>query len=295
MAKTLATVTTEVQTRLGDTAASLWSAAEIQRYLIEGYSAIAFRTHCFWKEQFINDAAATANITAEWERQYVSTVHGVFTFTGGTENSWEREYVTGPLLGPSNHTADWEATNGYAPFVGKAVYELPSDLIQIERATWDNYRIDPLNSAELQLANSRYLFETGNPRGYLMDGDGLRKLRKWPIPSASATGTTSNFKIEFSRQGSSVSDATDEFELPGRYSKYLRHYACWRCLEREGKGQDLPLANFWKTLYEAGIGRMLERKRLFRQRRIVTLKQFGRTRTAPPLARLPWQYGRVVG
>jgi len=293
VAKTLSAVATEVQVRLGDTAAAVWTAAEIKRYLKEAYAIIAARTECFWKEEALNDAASTANITQPWEEQYLptgSTLLGVFTYTA----DWELDYIEGSVYGPTNHTATWEITNSYVPFIGKGAYDLPDALIQIERATWDNRRIDPLFSSELENLDAQYHTRTGSPQGYIMDKDGLRILRKVPVPSASASGSDNNFKIEYTRKGTAVSADGDSFELPNRYTKYLRHYACYRCLEREGLGQDMGLAEFYRGRYEAGVGRMFRRKQLFNQRRNVVMGGSSERLSRPPLARMPFHYGRVV-
>jgi len=268
----------------------VWTAAEIKRYLKECYSIIAARTECFWNGDFLDDKANTCNITAEWERDlHPGDVLGVFNFTGAFE---EEMMPGGPALGPCNHTAAHETED--LAFIGKAVYDLPTDLIRIERATWDNRRIDPLYSSELEPLDAQYHTRKGNPQGYVMDKDGLRVLRKVPIPTAETTATTNNFKIEYIRKGSAVSADGDTFELPDRYTKYLRHYACWRCLEREGPGQDLQLGAFWKNLYESGVARMIRRKQLFNQRRNVVMGGSSERLSRPPLARMPFSYGRVV-
>lgn len=293
MAKTLSGVATDVQERLGDTAATVWTAAEIKRYLKEAYSLIASKTLCFWEEEFINDAASTANINHPFEEQYVpsgTTVHGVFTHTV----DWETRYMSGPVYGPTNHTADWEITNEYVSFVGKAVYDLPDNLIQMERVTWDNRRIEPLTIQEIERADWQFLTQTGQPQGYAMEGDGLRQLRKWPIPEVSATGTTLNTKIEYFRKGTALSGDSSEFELPDRYVKYCRNYAMFRCLEREGPGQSLTLAAFWRSRWSEGIGRLIKRRSALLKVRPHGYAPEIKSQGGIPRPKLPWQYGEVV-
>ena len=50
MAKSLATLITEVETILGDTTNAVWSEAEITAYIKEGYDDLCLRTELLWKK-----------------------------------------------------------------------------------------------------------------------------------------------------------------------------------------------------------------------------------------------------
>lgn len=104
---------------------------------------------------------------------------------------------------------------------------------------------------------------------------------------------TNVMRLEFRRRGEPLSD-TNEFEIADRYTVYVRHYAQARALEREGPGQDLKLAKNFSDRYEAGIARMLERKKAMQYQRTYVMGGGDRTRKGPPLARLGWQYGPAV-
>ncbi len=84
------------------------------------------------------------------------------------------------------------------------------------------------------------------------------------------------------------------FEIPERYQTYVRHYAQARALEREGEGQDLALAAHYQSRYEAGIKRMLRRQQAMQYQQKVVLGGLPSILGKKPMARLPWQFGKVV-
>ena len=80
-----------------------------------------------------------------------------------------------------------------------------------------------------------------------------------------------------------------QFEVPDRYTVYIRAFAMARALEREGPGQDLELAAFYQSRYDAGIARMLKRRAAleFQNKFIMGGGSRGSSRR---LARLPYPY-----
>lgn len=349
MAKTLGSVVDKVLSRLGDTETDIWSRQEIRSYVQEGYDQLAILTECFWDQAYLEDRLTTANVTAEWEKEYLESgwlCYGVFNYTAISE----ADYLEPGQIenGPTTLTAKWEAS--YLP-AGDSYYratdQLPENLYQIDRATWDWKKIEPVRSTELEQQDSRYWINNGEVIGYLQDRDGLRVFRKWRVPAVAATEYTitgtggilrspadisgdailgswgiprriptmfgmgdtggwgfprrpfqdyKNTRIEFSRRGRAVEEDSDEFELPDRYVMYLRFYALWKALERDGKGQDLDYAAHWQGRYMAGIARIIRRIKAFaRNRRSAMIDEPLNTLSRPPMARLPWQFGRVVG
>ena len=129
------------------------------------------------------------------------------------------------------------------------------------------------------------------------------------IPSMHAMGDTggwgiprrpyqdvNNTRVEYFRRGRTIDSDDDEFELPDRYVTYVRHYAMWKALERNSNGQDLEFAAHWRDRFMAGIARMLKRKQaLSKNRRFAMIDEPLNTQSRPPLAKLPWAFGRVVG
>lgn len=349
MAKTLESVRNEVLGRLGDAQETIWSGTEVDVYLLEGYDLLAILTGCFFDQAYLEDRLTTANITAEWEKEFLPTgflLTGVFSYTTVVDRDFA---FPGTIdLGPTSLNHVWESA--YLP-TGMSYYKgtdtLPESCYQIERSTWNNQRLEPIASTEAEIYDSRYWIQNGEVIGYLMDKDGLRVFRKWRVPAVAADAytTTGNFgilrdpsdisgdevigswgcprrlpgqgpigdsggwgiprrcyqdihntRIEFSRRGRPIEDQDDTFELPDRYVKYVRNYALWKALERDGDGQDLEFAGHWKMRWDAGIARMLARKNKLaaNQRKELQGRDLVVNRR-PPLARLPWQYGKVVG
>ncbi len=103
-----------------------------------------------------------------------------------------------------------------------------------------------------------------------------------------------NVRIEYRRRGATLSDSQN-FEIPDRYTTYVRHYAMARALEREGDGQDLELSAHYQARYEAGLARMKKRKHaMFYQKELVMGSASSHRGHKPPRPRLPYNYGRVV-
>jgi hypothetical protein len=344
---TLNDIAGDVLLRLGDTAEDIWSSGEIRGYVKDGYRRIALTTKCFWDSVYLEDQPYTGSYTKDDEIALLgagATYFNKFTYT----KQADAEYApTGTVhLGPANHTKRVEYDNDYvaSPFF-LAVHELPEDALEIERATWNQIRLAPLRSIELEREDQQFQTQAGEVQGYVLEKDGVNSFRKWRIPSAPAdvytvTGSwgcirdcgdiseetvhgswglprrvpglhpmdgdgvwgcmrrvfksAHNTKIEYSRHGLSMLDETDECELPPRYAKYLRHYAQYKALERNGDGQDTKLAGWWKSLYEAGVARMIKRKSSILSRKVTTLGGEQGHLTRPPTARLPWQYGYPV-
>ncbi len=103
-----------------------------------------------------------------------------------------------------------------------------------------------------------------------------------------------NLRIEYRRRGKTLSD-DQPFEIPHRYTTYVRHYVLARALEREGPGQDLKLAAHFDARFQAGIARMLKRKNAMNYARAYVMGGSSSVRgQKPPRPRLPYQYGTVV-
>lgn len=234
------TVREEVERRLGinrssgNVPSTLWSAAEINSYLQEGYDDFCIRTGILWKK---------------------------------------------------------DSPSALDDVAGTATYTLPTEVHQIERVIWNDRMIMPQDRRWLEIHQPQFLTVQGDVWGYLLEGDGLRILRKVNVPAA--TSTTA-FEIEYTRRGATLSDSQN-FEIPDRYCKFIRFFALWKCLDRDGPGQDLQFADHWAGRYNDGIARVLVRKS--RVRTIRTARLGGeqmQINYGPPAPRLPWQFGDVI-
>lgn len=179
---------TELAQRLGDSSFAIWSAAELARYIQQGYDDLTLRTGCLTATAILPDSPAGFTYTYDWEIDFIPAGQyaiGPRSFTA----SFERD-STDNANGPANHNYPWEYEDGVTTFQGAAVESLPEDLYQIERSTWNGERIAPLRSSDLEFRDARYEIDAGEVLGYLQDKDGIGKIRKWHVPGAAYTPYT---------------------------------------------------------------------------------------------------------
>lgn len=161
----------------------IWDGEELTEYIREGYDALTLATGCLWETAALPDLVASFNYTAAWEAAFFrggDRISGLAQFT----SEFERDYLDNGR-GPANVNFHWEYNQGYAPgdVYTEGVVPLPDDLLEIERATWDTQRIEALRSRTLEQDDSRYELNRGFVEAYTQDKDGLRRLRKWRVPS----------------------------------------------------------------------------------------------------------------
>lgn len=182
---TRAEVRTEVQQRLGDTSADIWTDEEINAYIQQGYDRLTLETGMLWDTHNVSRTVSSFTHTAAFEEAFIiaqsgGQIGGVAQFTA----EFERNYVDN-AEGPANHNYAWEYDGDFVDTVYVSpLVDLPDDLYQIERVTWKNRRIEPLRSRELEQQDARYELNQGEVEGYLADKDGLRRIRLWRVPSA---------------------------------------------------------------------------------------------------------------
>lgn len=187
--------------------------------------------------------------------------------------------------------------------LGQPTYALPADLYQIERITNDQKRLIPLNRREAEGHDPIFETQQGDQIAYLVEGDGIRILRKIHVPNATYTGATSEgfdqayvankTSIEYTKRGAAVGSDSSTFEIPSYYLKYLRWYALARALEREGPGQDLLLSQHYQGRYNDGIARIRRRKVALHGARVHRLGGTTERRDPDSRWRLPSNYPRV--
>lgn len=342
MAKTLAEVIDASLVRLGDTEQLIWDREEMTRYAQEGYDTLCQQAQVILETDYLEDYGG--NLTAEWEKDYLEAGMAFFGLMTHTAY-WERDYLPqdGTAQDIADHTAHWEKAYRETDTF-RAVYDLPPDLVELERATWNNKRLTPMDPAVTEVADSRYEEETGEVEGYLVNKDGWQRLRKWRVPSIGPDEftTTGNFgilrdpddisedevtgtwgiprilpgmhlmrgpygfprrayqdvngtRIEFYRRGEELVSENIEFELPDICVKYIQWFCIGRALTRQGPGQDMTLGEHWMSRFATGLARLTRRKSRTTQNKIRRIED-GRSRvgTRPPLARMPWAYGKVV-
>ena len=183
---TRAALRTDLQRRLGDSAAAIWTAAELDGYITEGYDDLTKQTGCLFDVSLLPDYAFAFACTSAFEFDYLEAgfaAHGPAQYTC----SFERDYVDN-ARGPANHTQPWEFNGGYQTTAEvAALVDLPESLQEIERATWNSRRLAALRSSDVEDGDGRYELNKGQVDGYLQDKDGLGLLRKWRVPSTAYT------------------------------------------------------------------------------------------------------------
>ena len=170
--------------RLGDASAAIWTAAELDGYLREGYDDLTQRTGCLWATDVLPDYAMAFCYTAEWESGYWGSGWAISSL-GNFTATWERDYLDN-ARGPANHSHHWEFNGGYVSWetLVSALDDLPVNLQEVERATWNTRSIEALSSRYLETEDGRYELNRGAVEGYTQDKDGLNRFRKWRVPSA---------------------------------------------------------------------------------------------------------------
>jgi len=176
---------------------------------------------------------------------------------------------------------------------GEAVYDLPVGITELDRVTWNNYRIrsDPQDA----WTSGDPVFESqqGQVEGYLVDGDGFGKIRKIRVP---AGDDATKFMVEFYRIGAELTADTDRLEIPTWDSRAIRHYVLAQAYGRDGKGKNLEASTHYLARWVETLERARSRNYKVQARRTVVIGGTGEVRTTgrPPRPRLPWQYGTVV-
>ena len=115
----------------------------------------------------------------------------------------------------------------------------------------------------------------------------------WGLPRRPYRDGT-NVRVEHARLGRSVTVETDTYELPDRYTAYLRDYALARCLGVNGPGQDRVLAAHYEQRWGRHLARIRRRLDARDRQRTGRLGADASRVGPPPRPRLPWAYGSVV-
>ena len=171
-----------------------------------------------------------------------------------------------------------------------ATYTLPDDLLSVERISYLGRTIYPLRSEQLVLKDNQALLTEGTVIGYLLDGDGVTKLRKYRIPAE--TDVDSRTHIDYIRKGADLSST--HYEIQPWMVRLTWYYALAKLLRRDGVTQDLKFSDHFQQRYLAGVQRVLRRKSKYQSRRAGVLGGGPTTRGIPIGPRLPWNYGEVV-
>ena len=170
---------------------------------------------------------------------------------------------------------DWQRAV-LADVSGQATYAIPDamNFHQLDRAEYD-YWVVSAKPVRVQMATNGYFETAGNrPFSLVMQGDGLRTLRKIGVPTASG----SLFVIEYFSMGDATGDTpdTDIADLPLRYLTYVAYKVKAEAYKRDGNGQSFKMSQFWQGRYEDGLEMMYRRRERMYRRRISNIGSDGK-------------------
>jgi hypothetical protein len=164
---------------------SVWTRAEIELYLEDGYNVFARQTKAIFDFFYPENIPTTGNYVAAWERGYYEPgmiANGLIGFTGGY---WERDYGPAGAVGPINHTQPWESEYIETTFA-LGSKSLPQDVVAVERATHDYHQLNPEFTRFFEQNDRDYETGSGEPWRFSMDRDGISRLRVVPTGSGNA-------------------------------------------------------------------------------------------------------------
>lgn len=170
---------------------------------------------------------------------------------------------------------DWQRA-ALNDVLDQATYVIPDSLNfhQMDRAEYDSWVVNA-KPPRVQMATNGYFETAGNrPFSLVMQGDGLRTVRKVGVPTANSA----LFIIEFFSMGAATSESPDDDieDLPLRYLSYVARRVKSEAYKRDGDGQSLKMAKFWNDWYEDAILMMERRRERMYRRRVSNIGSDGK-------------------
>jgi len=168
---------------------SVWTRAEVELYLEDGYNAFCRQTKCILDFFYPENVPQAGNYVGRWERGYFDSgmiAVGLLGFTGGY---WERDYAQASATGPANSTQPWEAEYLETIFA-VSLHPIPEDNVAVDRATHDRHQLSPEFTRWFEQGDRSFQTTSGDPWRFAMDRDGMSRLRVVPAGTGSATTYT---------------------------------------------------------------------------------------------------------
>jgi hypothetical protein len=282
VSKTLYQLRQEVLTRLGDTALSIWTEAEIESYIKRGYELLCLETLCLWRQEQLIDVAsqATYDLPDDFlQMDRVTNDHKRLIPTYAVE--LERN---DNLYRTTEGTVEAYCLDSDGPNKIR-LWRVPATAAESAQmaatGTWGLLR------TPTDIDTSTFTGTWGMARIYLA---GEIITGTWGILRGATTVSDSGTVIEFFYRPETVA-LGDTFSLPDRMMKYVRHYAMHRAFAREGSGQDTKLAKHYFERYMAGIMIVKNRQQSYLKQRNIQLGGVDPITHRPPKPKLPWNYG----
>jgi hypothetical protein len=154
---------------------------------------------------------------------------------------------------------------------GTSTYSIPSYIKKILYVTWKGKTVTPLDQTSAMYigyatsvidSSNREEYQQGEPTYYFQHPTNLSVIRLIPTPNETITPTGSEdlylstnsrqfLVFNFFRETDTTSS---EFSLPAHLGRsFTRYYALYRAFSKEGKGQNLKLATYYRKLYLAQL------------------------------------------
>lgn len=169
---------------------SVWTRAEVELYVRDGYRAFLRQTKCLFDMFYPENLPTAGNYVADWERGYFAPGMVAQGLVGHTGGYWERDYAAPSSTGPVNLTQPWEATYLASGFLDQvfaaSVYPIPEDNVEVARATHNYHWLAAEFTRYFETYDRSFQTTQGNAWRYSMDRDG-RAIRFVPAGDGQAT------------------------------------------------------------------------------------------------------------
>lgn len=165
--------------------ARLWSVAEAETQIREGYERLCALTACLWDALYLDEYANVGNFNEEFERVVGFFAGEVFYVRGRVNAAWEIAYCGDETAAgiESRVQSWWERDYFDDAGAPSAISLVPVEMNQLERVAYDGLRVDALSQQEIARWDPRFQLAQGWFSAYIFNRDGLRALRKYMRPA----------------------------------------------------------------------------------------------------------------
>jgi len=203
----------DILDRLNDLDNDIWSRAEIDLHLKDGYNSYARATRCFFDIVVIENLPVLGNWQTDLERYLAEQEPVGKSLTDQPMGYTGQHEATMTPGGPYAHTPNKQPTpatsNGVISPDSKSYFDagsttqntaalpspvrggdLPRNLVEILRVAYDNRNLVGTSSQHMRTLDPNYETRSGDPQYYMFDHDGLFFLRVVPAAAGGATYDT---------------------------------------------------------------------------------------------------------
>lgn len=173
-----------------DNSEQIWTRAELELYLQEGYNAFCRQTKCLFDMYYPENVSPAGNYMAKWERDYFESGMIAVGLMGHTGGYWERDYAQAGSIGPIRHNEPWEAdylADMDDTDIFSAFYPVPEDNVTVDRVTHDMHQLSPEWTRWFEAEDRDFQETQGDPWRFVMDRDGMSSIRLVPAGPGDAS------------------------------------------------------------------------------------------------------------